>query len=69
LFVARAASIFHGFIATKRHKKHKRDKKTAKKVLYKDINNWVPAPCLRLAGAGYNMQGIGQAAEDRRQRA
>ncbi|GAI67219.1 unnamed protein product, partial [marine sediment metagenome] len=40
---------------------HKRDKKTAKKVLYKHINSWIPAPCLRLAGAGYNMQGFGQA--------
>ena len=25
------------------------------------LPNWVPAPCLRLAGAGYNMQGFGQA--------
>jgi len=41
----------------------KRDKKMAKKVLYKHINSWIPAPCLRLAGAGYNMQGLGQAAE------
>jgi hypothetical protein len=24
-------------------------------VIKKDV--WVPAPCLRLAGAGYNMQG------------
>jgi len=44
---------------------HKRDKKTAKKVLYKHINSGIPAPCLRLAGAGYNMQGLGQATEDK----
>jgi len=43
---------------------HKRNKKMNQKVLYKHINNWIPAPCLRLAGAGYNMQGLGQAAGD-----
>jgi len=32
-------------------------------VLYKHINSWIPAPCLRLAGAGYNMQGLGQAGQ------
>jgi len=48
---------------------HKRNKKMTKKVLYKvlykHINIWIPAPCLRLAGAGYDMQGfgLGQAAE------
>ncbi|MHC4604806.1 MAG: hypothetical protein ACYS6W_15930, partial [Planctomycetota bacterium] len=44
----------------KRYKMHKSDKKMAQKVLYKHINSWIPAPCLRLAGAGYNMQGFGQ---------
>ena len=43
---------------------HKRDKKTAKKVLDKHINRGIPAPCLRLARADYNMQGLGQVAED-----
>jgi len=33
-------------IATKRRKMHKRDKKTAKKVLYKHINSWIPAGSL-----------------------
>jgi len=41
--------------------------KNGQKSAYKHINSWIPAPCLRLAGAGYDMQGfgLGQAAEDR----
>ena len=32
---------------------------------YKHINSWIPAPCFAKAsqGIGYNMQGLGQAAE------
>ena len=33
-------------IATKKYKMHKRDKKMTKKVLYKHINNWIPAGSL-----------------------
>jgi hypothetical protein len=39
------------------------EQKSTKKVLYKHINNWVPAPCFAKAsqGIGYDMQGFGQA--------
>ena len=47
-----------------RHENAQKGQKNGQKVLYKHINSWGPAPCLRLAGAGYNMQGLGQAAED-----
>jgi hypothetical protein len=30
-------------LATKKEKMQKSDKKTAKKVLYKHINSWIPA--------------------------
>ena len=41
---------------------HKRGKKMAKKVLYKHINSWIPAPWVPV----YNIQGcgLGQAAEN-----
>ena len=41
----------------------KKGKKMTKKVLFKYINNWIPAPCFAKAsqGIGYDMQGFGQA--------